>query len=266
MNLSDIEVQLENLVRRSCRPLINILSLDHVMDYNLGGEKEYSLLLKSCFFFYKFGIDDRAQHSRLKDYVGTDLPWNNIPENENWIFPGFAEDDNPVLRERSRKLWFKLLDYWFGVFYQNPHFYLKWSEHNGWGWYVRYHIRDIRRLQSSLSMSHSTFVESITEVEMEILKAFGFRSFFQYYNPGTQTSSYWIIFGFWMIANGDEDSPLWFDHLYDTVDRNDPDAVVGYPYRTMVQWYRRATTEVIIITLIDITIVIKGIGRGDCHC
>ena len=50
MNLSDIVVQLENLVRRSCRPLINILSLDHVMDYNIGGEKEYSLLLKTCFF------------------------------------------------------------------------------------------------------------------------------------------------------------------------------------------------------------------------
>ena len=130
------------------------------------------------FFFYKFAIDDRTQHNRLKNYVGTDLPWNMIPENENWIFPGFAEDDNPVIRERSKKLWFKLLDYWFEVFYQNPHFYLKWSEHNGWGWYVRHHIRDIRHLLSFERMIRSTFVESITEVEMEILKAFGFRSFF----------------------------------------------------------------------------------------
>jgi hypothetical protein len=37
---------------------------------------------------------------------------------------------------------------------------------------------------------------------MEILKAFGFGSFFKYNNPGSPSSDWWIIFGFWMIANG----------------------------------------------------------------
>jgi hypothetical protein len=246
MNYSYGERFILNLINLANRPLINILSLEHVMNYWNGGEKEYSALLKSCFFFYKFAIDDRQQYLRLINYNSISLPWNMFPESESWIYPDFGDAHSQVIRDRNRKLWFKLLDFWYKVFYQNPYLYLKWSEVDGWGWYHREDIADFRTVLESDWMLYGTFVESITEVEMEILKAFGFGSFFCYHNPGSPSSDWWIIFGFWMIANGDVNSPFWFDHLYDRVDPNDPDSVVGLPYRTMVQWHRRVWTEVII--------------------
>jgi len=51
MNLTPLERYMKNLLSLPNRPLINILSLEHVMNYDSGGEKEYSTLLKSCFFF-----------------------------------------------------------------------------------------------------------------------------------------------------------------------------------------------------------------------
>ena len=237
---------MKNLLSLPNRPLINILSLEHVMNYDSGGEKEYSTLLKSCFFFYKVGIDDRRNHDRLRSWNGYErskLFWHL---EEGWFYPGLLEHENKVIKERNRKLWLELLDYWFGVFYHNPFFYLKWSEVDGWGWYLRENVLDIRQVLSSDWMSHGTFVESISEIEMEILKSFGFGSFFCYHNPGSPSSDWWIIFGFWMMANGNENSPFWFDHLYDRVDPNDPDSVVGLPYRTMIEWCRKTYAEVII--------------------
>ena len=74
MKLSDLEVDLHNLVRRANRPLILILTLDHVMNYKSGDEKkEYSFILKSCFFFYKFAIDDREMFETLKSFSGINL-------------------------------------------------------------------------------------------------------------------------------------------------------------------------------------------------
>ena len=159
--------------------------------------------------------------------------------------PGFAEHEVPVNRERSLKLWFKLLDYWFEVFYMDPNLYLKWSEEDGWCWYHRQHVLDIRVVLNSEGMLHSTFVESITDVEEAFLRALGFASFFEYNNPGTPTSDKWIVYGKLMMANGNVDSPIWFDHLYDRLDPNDPDSRrQGDPYRTMVQWIRTTWTEV----------------------
>ena len=50
MNITAVERFVKNLLGLPNRPLINILSLEHVMNYHSGGEKEYSILLKSCFF------------------------------------------------------------------------------------------------------------------------------------------------------------------------------------------------------------------------
>jgi hypothetical protein len=202
MNYSELERTLYGLVNAANRPLINILSLEHFLNYDGGGEKEYSVLLKSCIFFYKFGIDNRAQHDRLKNYNGSELPWNIHLESRTWIPLQYLEMANRVIRERNVKLWLKLMDYWYGVFYENPFFYLKWSVVDGWGWYHRQHVFDIRPILKSDWIVHATFVESIDETEMEILKAFGFGSFFMFNNPGSPSSDWWIIFGFWMIANG----------------------------------------------------------------
>lgn len=74
------------------------------------------------------------------------------------------------------------------MYFQNPFFYLQKSNVDGWGWYSRGNYDDIREILNTSSMYHHTFVESITEVEREILKGFGFGSFFRYHNPGSQTS------------------------------------------------------------------------------
>jgi len=117
MNLSNIDRILVSVLVNKNRPLINYFTLHHVMNYDLGGPKEYSLLLKACFFFYKFGIDDRVQHARLRNYTGTVLPWNIGDEQEAWIWPGVGDHENEVIRERNRKLWFKLLDFNYEIYY-----------------------------------------------------------------------------------------------------------------------------------------------------
>lgn len=212
---------IQKVFRDRNRPLINDLSLEFVMKYELGTEKEFSILLKTCFFFYVHAINDRFQYNRLRSFTGTLLPWNRSDESERWIYPGFAEAIIQANRERSIKLWFKLMDFWFEVFYMDPNFYLKWSEEDGWGQYYRDYIPDIRVVLDSKGMLYSTFVESVGEVEIAVLDALGFASFFRYDNPGTPTSNTWIVFGKLMMSNSIEDSPIWFDHLYDRADVND---------------------------------------------
>ena len=255
MNLSLVETEIVRLLRDTNRPLVNILSLDHIMNYGSGQPKEYSVMLKSCAFFYKFGIDNREMFQYLDSFTGTILPWNGL-EQENWIYPGLCDDENRIIRERNKKLWFKLLDRWYEIFFKNPHFYLKWSELDGWGWYLRHHVDDIRTILNSDVMRNSTFMESITEFQMEILKAFGFRSFFRYHNQGSPDSSLWIVYGFWWFANSRFYSPIRFDHLYDVNEINDCDDVIRLPYRSMVQWYRRVWEEVLYDYIIYIYIYI----------
>ena len=86
MNLSSINKIVKKLFRGSNRPLVNILTLEHVMEYELGTKKEYSLLLKSCLFFYFRCIDDREQHDQLRAYSETQLPWNiNAEREKSWF-------------------------------------------------------------------------------------------------------------------------------------------------------------------------------------
>jgi hypothetical protein len=246
MNLSPFEASLFDFLHRDSRPLINILSLDFIMTHVSVDGEEFSLLLKSCAYFYKFCIDNPVVFAQLQNFNGTTLLWNigSMTERERWIPPGYAQEENPILRQRAKIIWFKLLDYWFEVYFQNPHFYLRWTELNGWGWYLRHHVPDIRVILNSHVMRHTSFVESIQPEDKRYLERLGFKSFFYYNNPGTPSSNLWIIFGFLWFCNTDEFSPIWFDHLHDVVDHTEPDSVVGLPYRSIAQWYRRVWTEV----------------------
>lgn len=47
-----------------------------------------------------------------------------------------------------------------------------------------------------------------------------------------------------MVANGENNSPLYFDHLYDFQIVGDPDSIVGLPYRTIVIWSHRKWVQV----------------------
>jgi hypothetical protein len=49
------------------------------------------------------------------------------------------------------------------------------------------------------------------------------------------------------IANGSEESPIGFDDHYNRIIANDVDSKVGYPFRTMVNWYRKNWTEVFVV-------------------
>ena len=268
MNLSEFEIDLLNLTRRQNRPLINILTLNFFLNYISSNGKQFSLLLRSCAFFYKFCIDNPEIFALLETFTATTLPWNtgSMQERENWLYSGYGEDENVVLRERMKLLWFHHLDHWYEVFFQNPHFYLRWSEEDGWGWYLRHDVNDIRVILNSTVMQNSTFVESIQESDMEILMAFGFRSFFRYTNnPGSQSSDWWICYGLLWFANSCDYSPISFDHLYDCFQVDDPDSVTGLPYRSMVQWYRRVWNEVICLTFYkSINNNIKGNRRRNC--
>lgn len=237
MNFSDLEIELRELVHHNNRPLINILALDFIMKYVSPDDKEFSLLLKTCAFFYKFCIDHRETFAILEQFNGDYklLPWNVYPD--RWIYPGVLDIKNEDARDRRRVLWLKLLDHWFSVYFRNRHFYLRWSAWDGWGWYCRHDIVDIRNILSFEELRYSSFLESIDEVQKEILKSLGFRSFFEYNNPGTPSSDLWIIYGFLWFANSNLFSPIGFDQ----VNENDPD---GLPYRTMIEWNRTVWTEV----------------------
>jgi hypothetical protein len=247
MNLSPFEADLHDFLHRSNRPLINILSLDFFMKHVNQDGGEYSLMLKTCAFFYLFCINNPAIFALLFNFNGSTLPWNtgSMAERETWIYPSYLEDiGNDTLRERAKLIWFKQLDYWFEVYFQNPYFYLRWTELTGWGWYLRRDVLDIRVVLNSHVMKHNSFVESVQEMDKEYLERLGFKSFFRYNNPGTPSSDLWIVGGFLWFANRDEYSPIWFDHLHDVVDAGEPDSVVGLPYRFIGQWYRIVWTEV----------------------
>lgn len=243
----NIDNTLNNIIYGNNRPLINILSLQFVMAYRKGDvEKEFSILLQSCFYFYKYCIDDPNIFGLLENLQGdlTKLPWRIFDPTRTWFFPGHLDHSNKEIKERNETIWLNLLDYWFDVFFQNPFFYLKWNIDDGWGWYHRNDYHNIQELLNAPIMHHHTFVESISEVEVEILKSFGFGSFFLYNTPGSQTSEWWIIFGFWMMGNSSIHSPLWFEHLYEFNILGDPDSIIGLPYRTMVTLTRRKWIEV----------------------
>jgi hypothetical protein len=236
---SEIIIQNEFLNGTRCRPLVNFLLLCHVMYYK---QNAYSFLMRSCFFFcYKVFTD----HDMFKYIFNLEphhrLPWD-IPTNRQfWIHQTLLSPEDHILEERTLKMWFKLLSQWYDVFFKNPNWHIQWSINDGYGFYHSTNGLDIEEmLNNELNERRTTFLEPVEDEEAFFFEECKFGSIFQY------KGKKYILYGFWMMCNSNKITnpynPIGFKHLYEIQSSNDPDSIIGKPFRTMVEWFRRVTT------------------------
>ena len=247
MSILDCDIALLECIRGLNRPLVNILSLNRILN-----DSGLSILAKSLIYFYYRILKDKAMFNRI--YLSQDgdiLPWEIPSERELWVDP-FSDLTRPYEEiKKCKELWLGYLTKWYIIFFKNPYFYLKWSDENGYGYYCRFKIDDIRVVLQDPIFRYLTFLESITEVDKEILEAFGFSSFFEYSTvEETKISPWSILVGFFMIANSSKsvnhDCPIYFEHVYQ-FDVDEVDCKIGYPYRTIV-----ATTQDYLLAMVFI--------------
>lgn len=244
MSISLQEQLLLDLFQSLNRPQINIFSLNRVLNDRIPDREGYSYLTKSVIFFLYKVFSDRIMFQRFEHYNGIVLPWRLGGEARDWIMP-FSDVPNTT---ESRELCFGWLDLWYQVFFENPFFYIKWTEEDGYGYYSRAYICDIRPVLQEPVFRHKTFLEKVTEFEMEILKLFGFSSFFMYDFDGV--TEWYLLIGFWMMANSSRPNnsqpncPIFFEHMYQFFNHQDPDCEVGGEYRTIAETRLRNFVEV----------------------
>ena len=107
---------------------------------------------------------------------------------------------------------------------------------------------------------HGTFMESITDIEYEVLKFCGFDSFIKINESNKKKSDLYILYGFWMFANSKyKKTRLYFSTAYD-FESNEVDSIdrIGNHYRSIIQirekWYGQVYDEDFIKTVIYIYI------------
>ena len=238
MNITDSDMTLLNSILCLSRPLVNIFSLLRILK-----DDGLSILTKSLVYFYYRVFKDKDMFEYIRSLsLNNDplsLPWNSPnTDKELWNNP-FLDLSRPVEElEKENVIWRQLLTKWHSLFFKNPYFYLKWTEEDGYGYYCIAKIDDIRVVLQDPVFLHSTFLESITEVDKEILSAFGFCSFFEYVSSDERKISPWsLLSGFLTMCNSSKsiksDCPIYFEHVYQ-YDNDEIDCVIGSPYRTIV--------------------------------
>lgn len=147
---------------------------------------------------------------------------------------------------------------WYVIFFKNTWFYLKWTKESGFGWYLREHVHDITEVLDSDEMAFVTFIDFITEIEKVILEAFGFGSFYKVSDTNTQSSKWYVLFGFGMLinssnyfnyTNGYLDNVfcvIYFENMYEYPVLEEPDSIGHGSYRTMVEFQYKCYDKVYI--------------------
>jgi len=267
MSISDCDkVLLESLYKLN-RPIVTIFTLHKILNDN-----GHSVLTKSLFYFYYRIFKEKDMFERINSLRDNDcLPWLLPSEKELWGNPFMNNKERIEEKEETKvkdeEVWRAYLTKWYKLFFKNSIFYPKWSEEDGYGLYCRNDIIDIRIVLQDPILLYGTFLESITEVDKEVLEAFGFCSFFEYKTADeSKISPYSVLCGLLMLANSSQqvlpDCPISFEHVYQFDDDNEVDCNIGDPYRTIVcTKFNVLTTKALIILILILIIILIGNWR-----
>ena len=230
-------------------PLINKFSLNYVLDNT---NNDFSLLMKSFFSFYYMVFSSSLMFERLTEVNCNNenylqfLPWKKESEKMLWIPEFITNIQNSEDKIKTEVIWICLLSEWYRLLFCNPYFVIKYSRKNGYGLYARSNMQLDNNLLNN-QMRHGTFMESITNVEYEVLKWCGFDSFIKIPESNKKKSNLYVLFGFWFFANSSRTSELFFSTGYEKEDFNEFDSLnrLGNHYRTIIETVTK--TKVIII-------------------
>jgi hypothetical protein len=108
-------------------------------------------------------------------------------------------------------------------------------------YYARDYIGDIREVFLDPIFRYNTFLEPVNDVEVLLLRAWGFASFFRepYHDNKPKTREF-MLMGFLMFWNSGEydecqpNCPIYFQHIHEYQNDLEPDSGVGTEFRTMV--------------------------------
>jgi hypothetical protein len=241
--------------------MINNLILNHVFNKNF----PYSLLLKSFFAFYQFIFENHDMFQIVNNLVNVVIfPWEKEDDRNYWI-PIWLEENRTVNEiKRDVATWRGLFTMWYGLLFSNPWFYIRRDPITGYyGIYCRQVISNIISIINKYDLRHGTFLEAMTVTEWEILKELNFNSFIVETNPLTNTTEYFIIFGFWSFAKTPllqnsltrNNNAIILDNIFSSfhlkhyytqgddiyqnlngIDCDDKDFIVDRPFRTIVEF------------------------------
>ena len=151
------------------------------------------------------------------------------------------------------KIWFCLISKWHDLLFRNSLFYISYSEKDGYGIYARENMEINNDILNNREFKHGTFMESINEIEYEVLRYCGLDTFIKINESKKSKSNMYILFGFWMFANSDyKKSKIFFSTAYEFEAENESDSKgrLGNHFRTIIQITEK-WSEVHIINLID---------------
>ena len=216
------------------RPLVN----EYVLNYILNNTRnDFSLLVKSFFVFYYIVFTNRDMFNNIRNCSFENTPWNKKENNIIWI-PNFINNEiDLVEKEKLTKIWLCLMDKWFNILFCNSFFVILYCNTFGYGIYSRDVCEVNNDILNNNEFRHGTFIESINEIEYEVLKFCGFDSFISLNETNKKKSNLYILFGFWMFANSNyRKSKLYFSTGYEFELLDECDSVnrVGNHYRTIL--------------------------------
>ena len=226
-----------NKVFNNRKPLVNEFCLNYILN---NVNNEFSFVMKSFFVFYYMVFTDRNMFIYISNCNNErECPWNENSNNRTLWIPNFIRDQTN-LEERNKliKLWFCLISKWYTILFCNSLFYISYSELDGYGIYARENIELDNEILNNNEFRHGTFMESITEIEYEVLRFCGLDTFIKINESKKTKSDMYILYGFWMFANSNyKNSRLFFATGYDFETENECDSKgrVGNHFRTIIQ-------------------------------
>ena len=180
------------------RPLVNEYALNYILN-NINND--FSLLIKSFFVFYYIIFTNKEMFDFLSSCNYENIPWNNEENNSIWI-PNFIKNEKDLVeKDKLTKIWFCLMEKWFNILFRNSYFKILFNEVDGFGIYSKEEFELNNNILNNNEFRHGTFIESINDIEYEVLKFCGFDSFIRINESNKKKSNLYILFGFWMFAN-----------------------------------------------------------------
>jgi len=216
------------------RPLVNEYVLNYILNNN---RNDFSLLIKSFFVFYYNVFTNKSMFEFISKCKFENIPWNNKEIDSIWI-PNFINNEMDIVeKNKLKKIWLCLMDKWFYILFRNSFFIILYCEKDGFGIYSREEFELNNDILNNDEFRHGTFIESINDIEYEVLKFCGFDSFIKINESNKKKSNLYILFGLWMFGNSNyRKSKLFFSTGYEFEILSEIDSVnrIGNHYRTIL--------------------------------
>jgi len=241
---------LTDLIYKLNRPQVNMYILNFIFTYKIN---EFSLLLKSFFTFYYLVFSNNELFNVVSSFKSNnidELPWQNSSQYTKWLPNDLFKIKCNSERNKQIKIWIELFNLWYDILFNDPNFYIKYDDINGYGVYAKKNIVLTNEFLSQNKYRHTTFLESITEFEYTTLKSLGFDSFLKINESNKSKSDTYILFGLWFFCNSKKGSNIYFSSAYEFQNLEyDSYNRIGEHYRTIIQIECRKEEQIILQVL-----------------